>query len=189
MVNENIKSMKLQIMYLGISLLSSFCITTNYHVITCANIVGLMCLVDLCFIKKNDMRLHHILVLCMLHYMNVHPNIKNRNEIVSTILSTEVSTIFLTMNNLLDNLNNLVILKKINKCFFVSTFVYYRIYNYSCYLIFDKNTHYIFLNYSKNNFEFYKIHIGIYGLFLLNLYWGCFILNKIICKNNKFIFF
>jgi len=173
-------------MYLGISLLSGVCIMTNFHVITCSNIVGLMCLVDFYFVNRNDMRLHHILVLGMLHYMNVHPDIKNRNEIVSAILSTEISTIFLTINNLLDIVGNMVIFKNINKYIFVSTFVYYRIYNFSSYLIFDKNTYNIFLIYSKNNFEFYKIYTGIYGLFILNLYWGGLILNKIkiIHKNH-----
>jgi hypothetical protein len=142
-----------------------------------------MCLIDFYFVKKNDMILHHILVLGMLHYMNNHSHIENRIEIVSVILSTEISTIFLTTNNLLDVVCNMNVLKNINKIVFLSTFVYYRIYNYSYYLILDKNIHNTFLIYSRNNFEYCEIYIGLYGLFILNLYWSCLILKKTICKN------
>jgi hypothetical protein len=174
MTNQNIQ---LQFLYLGVSLLSSFCIITNFNIITCSNIVGFTCLIDFYFVKKNDMRLHHMLVLCMIDYMNKHVDIKNRNDIVYVILSTEISTVFLIMNNLLDKM---VIFKNINKLFFVFTFVYYRIYNYSYYLILDKNIYNNFVIYSKNNFEFYKIYIGVYGMFILNLYWFTLILHGII---------
>jgi hypothetical protein len=184
MVNENIRKMQLQFMYLGISLFSCFCIMTNFYIITCSNIVGFICLIDFYFVKKKDMLLHHILVLSMLHYMNYHSDIENRKEIVSVILSTETSTIFLTLNNLLENTSSLFNVKKINKLAFVSSFVYYRIYNYSYYLILDKNIHNTFLIYSRNNFEYCEIYIGLYGLFILNLYWCCLIIKKIMFKNN-----
>jgi hypothetical protein len=183
MVNENIRKMQLQFMYLGISLFSCFCIMTNFYIITCSNIVGVMCLIDFYFVKKKDMLLHHILVLSMLHYMNNHSDIENRKEIVSVILTTETSTIFLTLNNLLENASSLVNVKKINKIAFVLSFVYYRIYNYSYYLILDKNIHNTFFIYSRNNFEFCEIYIGMYGLFILNLYWSYLIFKKTICKN------
>ena len=183
MTNENIRKTQLHCMYLGISLFSCFCIMTNFYVITCSNIVGLMCLIDFYFVKKSDMVMHHILVLSMLHYMNNHNHIENRIEIVSVILSTEISTIFLTLNNLLENISSFFIIKKINKIAFVSTFIYYRIYNYSYYLIMDKNIHNTFFIYSRNNFEFCEIYIGLYGLFILNLYWSYLIFKKTIYKN------
>jgi hypothetical protein len=185
MVNQN---MQLQLMYFGISLFSTFCIMTNLFIINCSYIVGLMCLIDFYFIKNKDMILHHTLVMCGLHYLNTHNDLKQKDEILSVLLSSEISTIFLTMNNLLDNkviIKNInkVIIKNINKCLFVSTFFYYRIYNYSYYLIFNKQIYIIFNKYSKNNFEFFEIYIGIYGMFILNLYWSSLILNKIIFKN------
>ena len=183
MTNENIRKTQLHCMYLGISLFSCFCIMTNFYVISCSNIVGLMCLIDFYFVKKSDMVMHHILVLSMLHYMNNHNHIENRIEIVSVILSTEISTIFLTLNNLLENISSFFIIKKINKIAFVSTFIYYRIYNYSYYLIMDKNIHNTFFIYSRNNFEFCEIYIGLYGLFILNLYWSYLIFKKTIYKN------
>jgi len=181
MVIEKIKKVRLQLMYLSISLFSCFCVMTNFYVIHCSNTVGLMCLIDFYFVKRNDMLLHHFLVLSMLHYMNNHSDIENRSEIVSVILSTEISTIFLTTNNLLENAENMVIVKNINKLLFISTFFYYRIYNYT-YLILDNNIHKIFYYYSKNNLEFCEIYGGIYGLFFLNLYWCGMIFNKAINK-------
>jgi hypothetical protein len=183
MVIEKIKKVRLQLMYLSISLFSCFCVMTNFYVIHCSNTVGLMCLIDFYFVKRNDMLLHHFLVLSMLHYMNNHSDIENRSEIVSVILSTEISTIFLTTNNLLEFAGNMVIAKNINKILFVFTFVYYRIYNYTYYLILDNNIHKIFYSYSKNNFEFCEIYGGIYGLFFLNLYWSGIILKKTFFKS------
>jgi hypothetical protein len=142
-----------------------------------------MCFIDFYFIKKKDMLFHHILVLSMLHYMNNHCSIENRKEIVSVILRTEISTIFLTLNNLLENISSIVCVKKINKVAFVSTFLYYRIYNYSYYLILDKNIHNTFFIYSRNNFEYFEIYFGLYGLFILNLYWCFLIFKKMMCKN------
>lgn len=168
------KNIRLQYMYLGTSLFSCLCVMTNSYMILCCNIVGLMCLFDCYFINKKEMLLHHILVLDMLHYLNNHLDI--RNEIVSAILSTEISTIFLVTNNLLDISSNMIF---INKILFFYTFIYYRIYNYSYYLILNKDTHNILYIYSRNNFELCEIYIGIYGLFLLNLYWSCLILKKI----------
>ena len=179
-----IEQRQLQCMYLGVSLYSCFCIMNNFYVITCSNIVGCMCLIDFCFVKKKDMLLHHISVLGMLHYMNTHPDITHRNEIVSAILSTEISTIFLTLNNLLENSFCTVNVKTINKIAFVSTFIYYRIYNYSSCLLLNANVHNAFFIYSKNNFDYYEMYIGLYSLFILNLYWSSLIFKKIIFKNN-----
>jgi hypothetical protein len=81
----------------------------------------------------------------------------------------------LTTNNLLSSKTNY--LKNINKILFVLTFMYYRIYNYAYYLILNKNSNYILVTYSKNNFEICKIYISIYGLFILNIYWYYLILN------------
>jgi hypothetical protein len=95
-------------------------------------------------------------------------------------LTTEISTIFLTTNNLLEFAGNMVIAKNINKILFVSSFFYYRIYNYTYYLILDNNIHKTFYYYSKNNFEFCEIYGGVYGLFFLNSYWFGIILKKTI---------
>ena len=180
MINKN--DMRLQIMYFGISLFSCICIMTNYNIIMCSNIVSIICLFDLYFIRNKDMIIHHVLVLCIMYYINKYIDIENKYKIAHILLNTEISTLFLTINNLLNittNRNDIIIFKNINKLLFVTSFIYYRFYNYLYYLILDKNIYNIFIFYSKNNLEFYKITFGIYGLFILNLYWCSIIIYKI----------
>jgi hypothetical protein len=143
--------------------------------------LGMMCLVDFYFVKKNDMRLHHILVLCMLHYMNNHSDIKSRKEIVSQLLRAEISSIFLITNNLLNIAGNMNVLNTINKSVFFCSFIYFRVYNYSQ-LIVNKNMNEEFYLFSKNNYEYCQIYIGLYGLFILNVYW-CYIIFKTLYQN------
>jgi len=171
------KTKNLQFMYLGIALFSSFCSMTNFYVIPCSNIVGMMCLIDFYFVKKKDMILHHTIVLALTHYMNNH-DFETKKEIVCVVLNTEISTIFLTTHNLLNTTSNIV-LKNTNKLFFISTFLYYRIYNYS-YLLLDNNIHNALYNYSINNFEYCEIYGSLYGLYFLNLYWSYLIFKKCI---------
>jgi hypothetical protein len=125
----------------------------------------------------------------MIDYMNTHHDILISENIISVVLSTEISTIFLITNSLLSNnyinqyflkINRylVTIIKSINSIFFIYTFLYYRIYSYYYYLIIDKSTNISFLKYSKNIYEFYEIYISIYGLFILNLYWSILIFIK-----------
>jgi len=180
MVNDNITKAPLQIMYLSVSVFCSFCAFNNCYVLQCCNIIGIMCLIDLYFIKNKDMIFHHILALCMINYTHINNN-EYTNALISIMLKTEISTIFLTTNNLLNCRTNYF--KNINKILFVLTFMYYRIYNYAYYLILNKNTYTIFFIYSKNKFEFCKVYISIYGLFMLNLYWFYLILKKTLFQN------
>jgi len=202
--NNSTLNIYLQCTYLSIATLSTLCVFNNFQLINCSNIVGIMCLFDFLYIKKKDMITHHIFVLMMIDYMNTHPNILIRENIIRVILSTEVSTIFLINNSLLSNsyiTENFLkknsylinITKNINSIFFIYTFLYYRIYNYYYNLIIDKSTNIVFLKYSRNNYEFYEIYISIYGLFILNLYWSILIFIKFsslldyskLCKSIK----
>ena len=168
------------VIFLGVSLISSACVMTDCYLIECSNFVGLKCLFDLCVEKRKDFVLHHILVLGMIHYLNQHSDIENLTAMISVILSTEISTIFLALNNLLED----SIVKNVNKMAFLSTFFYYRVYNYS-YLLLDKDMNHSFLIHSRNNFEYCQVYTGIYGLFLLNLYWSSLILKKCIKPVNE----
>lgn len=202
--NNSKSNIYLQCIYLSISILSTLSVFNKFQLINCSNIVGLMCLIDFFYIKKIAMITHHIFVLMMLDYMNTHPDILIRENIISVVLSTEISTIFLITNSLLSNnyisdfvlkINRYLVttIRSINSIFFIYTFLYYRIYNYYYYLIIDKETNIIFLKYSKNNYEFYEIYISIYGLFILNLYWSILIFIKFyalldyskLCKSIK----
>lgn len=178
--------LQVQTIYLCISLFSTFCVMTNFYVVVCSNVVGCMCFIDLFIVKKKDMMLHHLFVLSMLHYMNCHPEFENRNKVVSIILSTEISTIFLIINNLLNRYNienyknsTKMVVSNINRLFFVSTFMYYRVYKYYYFLISDEQIQNNFVRYSRGNIQLFEIFIGVYGLFILNLYWTLFILIKL----------
>jgi hypothetical protein len=166
--------MDIQYVYLGISLASCFCAMTDFYIIECSNVVGLMCLLDFYFVKKKDIMLHHGFVLSMLHYMNTH-EFDDKHNMVSILLHTEISTIFLIIHNLYTSIN---LINYINKMLFVSTFFYYRIYQYY-YLLFNPRFN-ITLYIHSTTFELCEIYIGMYGLFLLNVYWYYKIINKIL---------
>lgn len=175
-----------QTVYLSVSIFSTVCVISNCYVIICSNIVGMMCFIDLFLIKKKDMVIHHIFVLIMLHYMNSHPEIENREKIVSVILSTEISTIFLIINNLLNrNISenydkyNKIIVTNVNRLLFITTFMYYRVYSYYVCLLSNKEIHNTLFIYSKSKIQLFEIYLGIYGLFILNLYWTIFIVIKL----------
>lgn len=170
-----IKNTRLQCMYLGIALASSFCVVNNFHVLMCANAVGVMCLVDFFFVRKKDMVLHHVLVLTQLHYINGHADFEHKEKFVATILSTEVSTIFLISKHFLENTNLVVI----NNLAFVTTFVYFRIYNYAHQILFNDEVHRSCLKISNNRFEYGQCYVGLYGLFLLNGYWCSLIIKAV----------
>jgi len=185
-MREKELELKLQTIYLCISIFSSFCVINNFYLVSCSNVVGCMCFIDLFIVKKKDMILHHLFVLSMLHYMNTHPEFENRNKVVSIILSTEISTIFLIVNNLLNRYNSenyknstKMVVSSLNRLFFVSTFMYYRVYKYYYFLISDKIIQSNFVRYSRGKIQLFEIYIGVYGLFILNLYWTLFILIKL----------
>lgn len=174
----------LQCVYLSVALLSCYCVMTNSYIIHCSNFLGIVCFFDLYFIRRMDMFLHHVLVLSLLYSMHNHSDIKTNNELISIILSSEISTIFLTINNLLENVN-VNIIKKINKVMFISTFFYYRIYNYGYQLILNKDIYNILSIYSANKFILYQKYYGIHTLFILNLYWLWLIFNRMVQMYRK----
>ena len=178
---------------LFVSTISTICLLKNYNVFLCSNGVTIYCIIDLCFLKRRDMILHHIFVLMMVFYMNIHRNIPmlERDSIITTILSSEISTNFLIINNILNDfkwdskiiLENL--LNKSNKIFFISTFFYFRLYKYISKLILNKEFYFVINTYSYNNYANITIYCGIYGLFVLNIYWGKLILDKCIKSSDK----
>ena len=144
----------------------------------CSNAVALACLVDYWRIEKRDMQIHHILVLFLADYMNRHTFIEDREAIISTILSSEISTIFLSLHSILPK--KWVWIGALNNALFISTFFHYRIYVYSQELVFNPNVHATFLFSSMGWIQIIQIYIGVLGLFVLNLYWARMILHKCI---------
>lgn len=172
-------------MYLLVSSLSTYCIINNVYLEFVCYIIGLLCLIDyfLYFCKINklniNMIIHHLLTLLIIQFIYINSEKINnsviKNELfllIKNVLCVEISTNFLILRNLLKN--SWEIIKTINDILFVITFVYFRLYHYTYYIILSKNTYYIILEINKDYFVF----IGLYGLFLLNIYWFIFIINK-----------
>lgn len=179
MSDDNKKNSRLQYVYLGTSLFSGVCFFYHFSIITCCNVVAFMCIVDLFYIKKKDMFLHHLFVLGMVHCIHNHKDfIENINEFILPVLSAEISTIFLSLNNLLEK-SSATHLKKINKAAFLTTFFYFRIYNYFRHIVLNERLYTLFIVRARNQFEFYEICVSVYGMYLLNLYWSCLIVKRL----------
>ena len=171
---------ELEYLNLGVALLSSLCVMNDFYIIECCNLVALKCTIDLYYKDRKDLILHHIMVLGMAHYnMNQQASNEYINELASVNLATEISTVFLSLNILFKN----SVFKNFNKMAFVSTFFYYRLYKYS-YLL-NKKIHNSFYIHSSNNFEYCEICLAIYGMFILNLYWGTLIFKKCINSHKR----
>ena len=164
-------------LYLSISLFSGYCAMNNIYIIPCSNMVGVLCAGELFFLKKKDMMFHHILVLFALHYMNTHAEMEFRENIVREMLTTEISTIFLTIRNLIGG-------HPVNDACFVTTFMYYRIYNFSNMLC-NHRVHEALLMYSKTPYELCEIYMSLYMFSILNVYWAGLIVSKLYRKTCK----
>lgn len=166
----------LECVYLGLSMYSGYCVMTNQYMVQCANLNGLICVSDFFFIKKKDILFHHVLVLLMLHYMNTHQEEWYREKMISVLLSTKISTIFLSIHTLFEIWKVQEMVKQVNQLLFVISFMYYRIYQYS-YLMLDKDVRHILWTRSSS-LEYVEINSCIYAMFLLNLYWASLIVSK-----------
>jgi hypothetical protein len=178
----------LQCIYLSISLWSTYSYMYEYATINTLYLIGISCFLDLLFVEKSkDIILHHVCVLCVCDYVHNNPTEKmpQINIIIHNGMSCEISNIFLITKNILKVYNHNS-LHTFNDVLFVVLFFYFRIYNYTYILLNEPNINYLLTNGSFNNLI--KINIGIYGFFLLNLYWANLIINKICTqiKNNYF---
>jgi len=178
----------LQSIYLSISVFSTYCILTTSYLNLCNYNIALFCCIDyflhICNINKLkfDMILHHLFALMIIYFFYNHnyliiDNIEIKNNLIKNILSTEISTNFLIINNFIKNIKTSIIIK-INQILFVSTFFYFRIYNYFIYIILSNDVNILIIKISKNNYYKYLLYIGMYGLFILNIYWFFIILKK-----------
>ena len=158
-------------LYSTYSLLFLEDLTNTYH------IVSIYAFVDLFFKNKIDIIIHHLAVIQLyigIQYFQISP--LHYNLILPTLLLSEVSTIFLNLNKLIDNKTIL----DVNNILFVLTFIYFRIINFYR-LIIDENMYILLMNYCENNFNYLLGFGGIYILYGLNIYWSL-IIGKILLK-------
>jgi len=176
----------LHLNYLTVSSITSYFVYKNDNLFFCIGIVFSLLLNDflmhfLNFNKlRNDMIIHHIfsivIIIFFLQYFQLVYNNPIALNIIRTLLGFEISTIFLSINNLFSK-GKYKTIKFINQLFFITTFSYFRIYKFTTEIILDGiSLEYIKYIAPKN---YFWITYSIYGLYALNLFWACMILKKI----------
>lgn len=140
-------------------------------------IIQWQCIFDM-LLCSPELALHHLFAIGILHPFLTTPGIEmhTHNE-MSTILSTELSTIFLVLRNIIPAKYKR--LGAINNAIFIATFVYTRLYIYSTQLIYSEHVHYMLTTHlppSKSMLLF----TSIYGLYFLNIYWAAIILKTLV---------
>lgn len=165
---------------LSITIWSTYSYVYNYEIIKTLYIIGAFNLIELLFVEKNkDIIFHHMCVLCVSKYVYNQSEISNGlSIIIHTGLASEISTLFLVTKDIIKPYNY-TIYHSINDILFVLSFLYFRVYNFGYVLLNEPHVQSVLTNGTIN--DMIKINIGVYGLFLLNLYWTRIILIKI-CK-------
>ena len=164
MENNNLKNY----LSLGIALYSCYSILFSENLNYCYHVISIYSVIDLLFKNKFDIIIHHLSIL-QLYFSFQSLNIPERiiDLIVPTILLSEVSTIFLNVNNIVKN----EFILNINKILFILTFIYFRIIKFSI-LIYEESYFQILFSYCNNNILTYMLYFsGIYCLYGLNIYW------------------
>jgi hypothetical protein len=146
---------------------------------TAINVIKYYCAFDFALCTQ-DVALHHINVIGLIAtYQNNPQLLKTTTDLLSTIVSTEISTIFLIAKPYIKHPTS----QTINSLLFISTFFYTRIYAYTTQLIYNPNLHQTFYD-TIPLFDYCLMETFLYGLYLMNLYWGAIII-KTICKQLK----
>jgi hypothetical protein len=143
-------------------------------------IILINAVIDLFFIKKIDLILHHFLILGFTfygYYYNI--NLDSIYYIIYYIVNTEISSIFNIFRYWIPKNTNIYI---INGLIFYTSFFKYRIFDYYVNIISKDYLKLIIDKYSSSNYILSGILVSsTYGLFILNLYWFS-ILTKILFK-------
>jgi hypothetical protein len=115
--------------------------------INALNIVKWQCILE-CLLCTPDVMLHHLIVLGItIPVTNSLKVIDNFLPELKIILQTELSTIFLTLRNIIPT--KYKTFNIINNILFVLTFLYTRLYQYSKYVIYNEQMYENITNYYK----------------------------------------
>ncbi len=174
---------------IAISTYSMFCIMSKSakHLHICTNLIGLTCLIDFRKRRSIDIVFHHVITILMSTF--VHKNVQIKNQIVSvyhqdqniydiirTILAIEIPTILLAFEKYIPEEQAKV--KVAVQSAFALSFFYYRIYRYIRYVILDKEAKQLIDKTAPRPIDRVHIYCGVYGMFLLNIYWFSMIVRK-----------
>lgn len=169
---------------LSISILSVLYTSLNYKIIEMGQFLFFYFIVDLFLFKKRiDIIIHHLIAILTyykIYLLNLPKN--DFEQFCKIIILLEVSSIFLLTKKIIREHNIICSnkIKSIINILFVSTFMYFRIYNYYYYLLSKNQILDIIINdYSLTNFNKCFFYSSFYGFYLLNLYWTTLIFKKI----------
>jgi hypothetical protein len=139
------------------------------------------CCVDMFFCKK-EMVLHHLFTMSAISFTILHNmSIYDSSYIYLAIMSSELSSIFYIFNYWMSDLNGtfMKIVKSINLILFTTAFTKLCVYDYY-YFLTNPETYTIISKYTDNNIlNSLYAYSGVFGLFILNLYWFSLICKKI----------
>ena len=108
---------------------------------------------------------------------------EDENKIITTLFKTEISTFFYVFHYFLEKNKNLYYLILANNILFISSFFWYRLYEYYYNILVNPNVYKNIQSTLEKSKYNYLIYIGLYGLFGLNMYWFI-ILCKVLFKRT-----
>ena len=136
---------------------------------------------------RKDSYLHHTIVLSVYFYNYIY-NIKinEQNFAMLQLFKTEISSIFLGFSNLFRKNGVNKIISNTSNMLFVSSFFYYRIYNYYFNVLLNPEFNSSATTTNTLIQQSYRVTVK-YSLFCLNIYWSVRIIEMIIklSKNTK----
>ena len=166
-------------LYLTLSVYSSI---SYFYMIDIYNTATIICgfiIIDTIYNKdintKPDYLIHHLLTLTCYGSLHYYKYYEFAHVTIYPLISFQVSSIFLSLNELCRHNYYYNKYKYINLILFLLSFIYFRLYSY--YYILINPDLYIFLN----KYNIFLIVIP-YSYYLLNMYWVIGIIKKIIFK-------
>lgn len=167
----------------AISTYSTFCIISksSFHLHACTNLIGLTCLLDFRKSRPPDIIFHHIITILMTIFVEGHKTSIGRSpypiyDVIRTVLAIEIPTILLAVEKYIPS--ERAKLKVAVQSTFAATFFYYRIYWYARYIIFNAEAKWAINSTAPRWIDRVHIYSGVYGMFLLNIYWFSVIVRK-----------
>ena len=142
------------------------------------------------FVCKNDIKIHHFLIILLIYFNYNHTvSIADSNITTISLYKTEISTIFYSLKIIMKN--NTFFKKyfsQVNDILFLTTFVKFRIYDMYSNVLVNPLFYSQMTKYTDTIYKQILLYVPLYCFYGLNVYWlviMCKILAKPIIKKCK----